>query len=378
MQSFRADRESGNSSYGHLANENGEGDSASMYLIDQTSRLPHDRPCDDGSPDEEVQDEQSSAHTALTSFDGGSTPLPTTDQYGAIQSLDPKQLVSATAIELTLRTILAFDDHDAFRVLDPSYLDLSDPVPAISKPPSLADINPSNQVISYYDSNSSTRVEGLAKKMLLAFVKHLSTGRDDSMWAFQVMGSAQQENFYDCGIFVLVNTLSLVLSDFQPPNPKMFVDCALWRVVFQSLIGGKALDKILLAPAESLASTTKKIQTIEDELSQISHLISDLGTKCKTIPRPAALQPLRSGEAEAREESGRLKGKVEAYRSGAKGLQAAKATAHNTRDARERQCRHLEEDNKGITQMMRDFRQEQRIMAAEQEKMLTQALLDEL
>lgn len=387
------------------------------------------------------------------------TQLPTTDHHGAVQSLNPKQLVSATAIELAMRTIFPCDDG-CVRFLDPSYIDIRNPVSVRKKPPlrlqathrhllvpinsnnhwSLAHIDVSNQTISYYDSWPDTETQTRAREAISIFVKHLESGLDKSKWSFNVGMSAVQDNSYDCGVFLLVNALHLVLSDFKHLDPKISVDCTLWRKVFQSVINSEpcrgtsteeehvpadiaptlipnassrasleqlmeterqrrnahtqslqiflAMSKSSLTAAKTnlqqsesivallntaldrnqgiLTVAAEKATSIESELGVSERLICEYSTL--KICKKEALESLRVGQNEARQKSERLKRKVEVYQRGLVGLQAAVTSAVSARDSRERCCRQLEEEAKGIFQLAREFWHEQHIIAQEQER----------
>ena len=185
---------------------------------------------DNGSPQEE--------HTAK------GTALPSIESARAIESLQPEQLISATAIELVLSKLLPSDSDGASRILDPGYIKINDLHSIKLKPPPrvqakhqhlvvpvhynthriFADVDLINQVISCYNSNTSEQVHALIKEALSTLAGHLHTGLDDSMWTFQATLSIQQDNVYDRAIIVLVDIIRIILFNFRPPNLKVLID----------------------------------------------------------------------------------------------------------------------------------------------------------
>lgn len=218
---------------------------------------------------------------AVSKMTSVSEHLPTTNDVGASQSLEPGRLVSATAIQTALRTIFPYDDGP-LRIIDPGYVDIMNLKSIEQKPPlrlaathrymiipvhteyhwSLIAIDIVDQTFLHFDSLPSVGLQDLAKKAMPVIVKYLVRGPDqssldESRWTFKPMPSASQGNTYDCGVFVMINALRYLRSDVKPPS--MAIDADLWRLVFQSLIGGEAFISSASGEGQVQATTTPSI-----------------------------------------------------------------------------------------------------------------------
>ncbi|KAL9597958.1 MAG: hypothetical protein Q9219_004789 [cf. Caloplaca sp. 3 TL-2023] len=240
----------------------------------------------------------SRSNGSCLSWDGSSdsrSVLPTTDEVGAIKSLQPTCLLSATAIQLVLDEIFPTDPERAFRTVDSTYVNIYD-VASIQQKTRLrieptcrhllvllhskndhwtfADINLGSQMIWFYNTDASKQLESLTKAALLRFASHHQAGLESSLWNFQVAPCIQQTNSYDCGVLMLVNIIRLVVTSFETPNPKQLVNCDLWRVLFESLIRHVIIEANI-SPGTSITTqpsgrqlTPEQIQMLETAVDQ--------------------------------------------------------------------------------------------------------------
>ena len=247
--------------------------------------------CDGGRDSEQLDGPAcSSKDISCLSWNGSSDSRPTTDAAGAIKSLQPKCLLSATAIELVLARIFPADTEKAFRIVDPTYVDIHD-ISSIQQKPLLrvqehhrhlivllhcgnnhwafTDINLANQIILLYDSNASDRSESLIRTALLTFAAHQQPSLKRSSWTFQVAPCSQQNNAYDCGVLMLVNIIRLVLATFETPHPKRPVHCDVWRVLFESLLLDKAIDAAKMLPEVSSTPQSSEQQLTAEQIHSL-------------------------------------------------------------------------------------------------------------
>ena len=180
----------------------------------------------------------------------GDMTLPSTDLDGALSSLQPQCWLSSTAIEL----VLSLCSSKSFRVFDPLAYDVGQPEIKNFKPtPSnvqyallplyyrehwtLALFDLENHTITCYDSlpgqNSIAH-----KDALLKFANYLTV--ETFQWTFQYGSQAKQENFYDCGVFLLVTSLHIFAGSTCP----LFYDCSLWRALFHALLTVKCQTEL--------------------------------------------------------------------------------------------------------------------------------------
>ena len=195
------------------------------------------------------------------------TTLPSTNLEGALSSLQPQCWLSSTAIEL----VLSLCSNNTFRVFDPLTYDIGQPETRNIRPTledvqyallplyhrehwtlSLFDVK--NHTITYYDSLPGQNIDA-HKDALLKFANDIKPGT--FQWAFQYDDQAKQENFYDCGVFVLVTSLHILASSVCPP----LYDCCLWRAVFRALLTVQCVKELPTINGEDFLSTV-----VEDEI----------------------------------------------------------------------------------------------------------------
>ncbi|KAL8788076.1 MAG: hypothetical protein Q9213_001834 [Squamulea squamosa] len=366
--------------------------------------------------------------------------LPTTDEAGAVESLKDRQLISATAIQIILSRVFPCKNH--LRIVDPDYIDMENPSSITQKPPlrlaqnlaylliplhaknrwSLCTVDVLNRIISYYDSLPNMPSLSLARKALLIFIERQAIDSNISAWSFKNMPSAHQNNFFDCGVYTLVNALYLVKSDFAPLDLTMPIDCDLWRAVFRSLVSGKASKypdgmgqaqaavvsavkqqrqigtesiqnalahgKSSLVAAktslqrsqsilnllniefvnirQSLNAATEEISNIEGCLSTSDHSLSKLDTHKTTQQK--VIDIMRTAHDRVRQETKLLRRQMEANKGALGSLKAAiecVVHAHNIRE------KHYNQVKVELTAKLREaqgFWQQQQAIARDEEK----------
>ena len=196
----------------------------------------------------------------------GDMTLPSTDLDGALSSLQPQCWLSSTAIEL----VLSLCSSKSFRVFDPLAYDVGQPEIKKFKPTpgnmqyvllplhhrehwTLALFDLEKHTITYYDSVPGQNPIA-HKDALLKFANYFTVKTDQ--WTFQYDNQAKQENFYDCGVFLLVTSLHIFADSTCP----LFYDCSLWRALFHALLTAKCQTE-LPATKWRLSSST----SINDE-----------------------------------------------------------------------------------------------------------------
>ena len=110
-----------------------------------------------------------------------------------------------------------------------------------------------NHMITYY--NSLPRQITIAQRdALLKLANNFKI--ETSQSTFQHGDQAKQENFYDCGILVLITSLHIFADSIGPPS----YDCSLWSAFFRALLTGKCQTE-LPAMKWKISPSTK----VEDE-----------------------------------------------------------------------------------------------------------------
>ena len=115
---------------------------------------------------------------------------------------------------------------------------------------------------------------------------------------------------YDCGVFMLVNALRLLKSDFAPLNLRIPIDCNLWRLIFQALIGRQYVDgPVVTAPAALVSHAS------DASVAPINQA---------TVSSRASIESLLQAEKEQREENIQwLERMLDDYQSASLSIKAA-------------------------------------------------------
>ena len=93
---------------------------------------------------------------------------------------------------------------------------------------------------SHYNSLHRSSVS--TSCVINAFLEHLNLEGDP--WEIQNAPGPYQENDYDCGVFVLMTALSIILAGRKPPDATAFVDVDFWRCCLRNFIAGKSNDHV--------------------------------------------------------------------------------------------------------------------------------------
>ena len=200
--------------------------------------------------DKSSLDPQRSEGAATLSKTTTTAVKPSTDLQGALSSLQPQRWLSSTAIEL----VLSLCPSKSFRVFDPLAYDVGQPEIKNFKPTpnnvqyvllplyyrehwTLSFFDLENHTITCYDSlrGHSTIAH---RDALLEFANNFKI--ETPQWTFQHGNQAKQDNFYDCGIFVLVTSLHIFADSICPPS----YDCSLWRTLFRALLTVKCQTEL--------------------------------------------------------------------------------------------------------------------------------------
>ncbi|KAL8749569.1 MAG: hypothetical protein Q9184_006757 [Pyrenodesmia sp. 2 TL-2023] len=165
----------------------------------------------------------------------------------AIFSLQPRQRLTTTCIELLMKTFNLGD----LRIFDPAYIDCKNPQPkpALGIPPNKTLLIPlyhqdghghwtlaavvNNTTAYFYNSWTSRKYEQQAYKALDVFCRSQSSVPESQpKLQLRPCKCPQQDNADDCGIFVLVAALNIMA---QQPIPDS-IDSQSWRLIFQAAL----------------------------------------------------------------------------------------------------------------------------------------------
>ena len=183
-----------------------------------------------------------------------SSQVPSTDNQGALLSLEPQRLVSATAIQEVLFPCQALQgvkiyDHTIFnalqseepqatmRALSTSIKTIIIPIhhPEVSHW-TLVWVDRQRKKLAYYDSlRSRTLRTFLWPTFIPHLLKRLGLDPNSQGWDYESCGAGDQQNGYDCGIHILLRAYCFI-TDTTPPQK---YKCDFWRVLFAIIITGQ-------------------------------------------------------------------------------------------------------------------------------------------
>ncbi|KAI4122943.1 MAG: hypothetical protein LQ338_005536 [Usnochroma carphineum] len=166
----------------------------------------------------------------------------------AIESLQPGGRLTTTCIQLVLDAF----DPERFRIVDHAYIDCRNPRPrpalrASSQSNMLAPIHLEDArghwtlatiqsgTACFYDSALAPAHEKRARKALNVFYQSQQQPKassSSSQLAFKVHDCPQQNNDFDCGVFILVAALHIVA---DRPFPDC-IDGSTWRFIFRAAL----------------------------------------------------------------------------------------------------------------------------------------------
>ena len=208
---------------------------------------------EDGDPDDKVpmseEKDSVSGHTHHKA-------VPSNDLSGAIGTLDDRQWVSSTAIELTLNKLRCAD----VRIFDPSFfagdstyslVRIGDenlwvmPLLLSGDHWGLITIENVARTVSFWNSLEDKAHESEARRIVDAFKQFVHNSRaigslsvseafafGDGSWAFDVQKCPQQENQTDCGIYTIMFAVYKIVGLTLPES----LDIGLWRQLFKYLL----------------------------------------------------------------------------------------------------------------------------------------------
>ena len=171
--------------------------------------------------------------------------LPSTDEQGALKTLEPGNWLSASALEFVLSACKGkgFRIHHGFSISTPEKFE-----PRASSRSDSADIllltlyhhdhwtlaklNVRDESIVFYDSLFS-QFDLLAESALRVFVDRI--GHNSKHWSFSVVHTPTQQNGDDCGAFVLITALHLLSESSLPSS----YNVGMWRVILRALLVGE-------------------------------------------------------------------------------------------------------------------------------------------
>ncbi|KAF4534192.1 uncharacterized protein LTHEOB_12998 [Lasiodiplodia theobromae] len=162
--------------------------------------------------------------------------VPSSDVLGAIQSLQPGQWLSASAINWSLVVL----SPSNVRVLDNTVIELSDPAKIHCKKPLRFQENHRYVVLPLHRNQNHWVVVSL----------DLDAGEAD--WSYTGGSCGVQKNSYDCGLHVVVTAIHHVAGLSQPEN----IDSVFWRGLLQHLLLPLADDDVSHPDAIDISQTT--------------------------------------------------------------------------------------------------------------------------